>query len=46
MNFLYKRRFASFYYVHVNRKKAAEMAFIQKILAFNVDEIDYFSVFP
>ncbi len=39
-NFSYKRRFGSFYYVHVTRKKAAEMTFVQKTRSFNVDEID------
>ncbi len=40
-NFSYERRFGSFQYVHVTRKKAAETKFVQKICAFNVDEIDY-----
>jgi len=40
-NFSYKCRFGSFYYVHVIRKKAAKMKFVQKIRAFNVHEIDY-----
>jgi len=39
-NFSYKRRFGSFYNLHVTRKKAAEMTFVQKICVFNVDEID------
>jgi len=40
-NFLYKRRFgSSFYNIYVTRKKAAEMKFVQKICAFNFDEID------
>ncbi len=33
-------QFGSFYYVHVTRKKAAEMTFVRKMLAFYVDEID------
>jgi len=40
MTFSYKCRFGSFYYVHVTRKKAAEMKFVRKICAYNIDEID------
>ncbi len=40
-NCLYKRRFGSFYYVHVTGKKAVEKMFVRKICTFNVDEIDY-----
>jgi len=35
-NFSYERRFGSFYYVHVT----AKTTFVQKIFAFNVDDID------
>jgi hypothetical protein len=31
---------AAFFYIQVTRKKAAEMTFVRKIRAFNVDEID------
>jgi hypothetical protein len=40
MHISYERCFGSFYYVHVTGKKAAETTLIQKICAFNVDEID------
>ncbi len=36
---------AAFFYIHVTRKKAAEMTFVRKICAFNVDEIDTLSQF-
>jgi hypothetical protein len=39
-NFLYERRFDSFFYLHVTVKKAAEVMFIRKTRGFNVDEID------
>jgi len=39
-NLLYERRFGSFYYVHVTRKKADETTFVRKLRTFNVDEID------
>ncbi len=42
-NFSYECCFSSFYYIHVTRKKAAKMTSVQKICAFNVDEIDYLS---
>ncbi len=38
--FLYERRFGSFFYVRVTRKKAAETTFVQKIRTYNVDESD------
>ncbi len=40
MPFLYEHHFGSFFYVHVTRKKAAEMTFMQKMRTFNNDEID------
>jgi len=31
----------SFFYVHVTRKSCQNVTFVQKILTFNIDEIDY-----
>ncbi len=39
-NFSYEHRLGSFFYVRTYVKKAAEMTFVQKTRAFNVDEID------
>jgi hypothetical protein len=39
-NFLYKRRFSSFYYVHVTRKKLPKWRSYKKFVRFYVDEID------
>ncbi len=40
VNFINVKRTSSFYYIHVTRKKAAEMMFVRKIPAITVDEID------
>ncbi len=44
--FLYKRRFGSFFYIHVTRKKAAKTTFARKIRTNNVDEISTYLLQP
>ncbi len=41
----HQRRFGSFFYKQVTRKKAAETTFVQKICTYNVDEIDTLAIF-
>jgi len=39
-NFSYERCFGRIFYIHVTRKKAAEVTFVRKICTYDVDEID------
>ncbi len=42
-NYLYEHCFGSFFSSYMYMEKAAKMTFVQKIIMYNVDEIDYWN---